>query len=77
MKTKYQIGAVQTKIINEVNTTNMLTKNVDTSNPEKQSLVAPSTPRHWPIDIIAMYGNDLHREFLIPFLVTLSLIRLF
>ena len=31
MKTKYQIGAVQTKIINEVNTTNMLTKNVDTS----------------------------------------------
>ena len=77
MKTKYQIGAQKTKDINEVNKTNKLTQNVGTINLEKQSLREPSAPRHWPIDIIAMYGIALQRDFLIPFLVTLSLIRAF
>ena len=77
MKAKYQIGALKTKTINDQKMTNKLTKNVDTFKLEKVSLMKPVTPRHWPIDIIAMYGNDLKRDFFIPILVALSLIRAF
>ena len=77
MKAKYQIGALKTKVINEVNITNKSTKNVETSNFEKLSLMTPSATRHSLVDIIAMYGNDLQRDLFIPFLVTLSLIRAF
>ena len=77
MKEKYQIGALKTKTSNDQNTTNKLTKNVDTFKHEKLSLVVPRTPRHCPIDIIDIYGNDLQRDFVIPFLVNLSLMRAF
>ena len=77
MKVKYQIGALKTKTINDQNKTNKLTKNEDTFKLEKLSLMEPRTPRHCPIDIIDMYGNDLQRDFFIPFLVNLSLMRAF
>ena len=77
MKVKYQIGALKTKTINDQKMTNKLTKNVDTFKLEKLSLMEPRTPRHCPIDIIDIYGNDLQRDFVIPFLVNLSLMRAF
>ena len=77
MKVKYQIGALKTKTINDQNTTNKLTKNVDIFKLEKLSLMEPRTPRHCPIDIIDIYGNDFQREFFTPFLVNLSLMRAF
>ena len=77
MKEKYQIGALKTKTINDQKMTNKLTKNVETFKLKKLSLMVPSTPRHCPIDIIDIYGNDLQRDFSTPFLVNLSLMRAF